>query len=301
MKLLMFLFAMPFVVTAQSNPVELGNVHWLRSYQDALNKSKVEKKPVLILFQEIPGCQTCKNYGTQVLAHPLLVEVIESEFIPLAIYNNKGGDDGEVLKLYNEPAWNNPVVRIVDQNGKDVVNRLNGNYSTSGLASTMTQAIIKNKGKAPAWLQLLTDELNAQQKGTMGATYSMYCFWTGEALFGKLNGVMQTSAGFQNGKEVVVVEYDPSLISLSKLNEIAGNHQCNTVAGGSFRPDDTPKYHLSNSQYKTVPMTELQKCRVNSALAEGLDPKEYLSPRQLAYLNKTPVKNRVTMELTQAW
>jgi hypothetical protein len=61
---------------------------------------------------------------------------------------------------------------------------------------------------------------------------------------------MQTSAGFQNGKEVVIVEYDPSLISLSKLNEIAGNHKCIAVAGGSFRPDNTPKYHLSNSPYK---------------------------------------------------
>jgi hypothetical protein len=160
---------MPLLVTAQTNPVELGNVHWLRNYRDALSKSKAESKPVLIVFQEIPGCSTCKNYGTQVLAHPLLVEAIESEFIPLAIYNNKGGEDGEVLKLYNEPAWNNPVVRIVDQNGKDVVNHLNGNYSTSGLASMMTQAIIKNKGKAPAWLQLLTDELNAQHKGHHGS------------------------------------------------------------------------------------------------------------------------------------
>ena len=140
----MFLFAMPLVITAQSNPVELGHVHWLRSYPDALNQSKAERKPVLILFQEIPGCQTCKNYGTQVLAHPLIVEAIESEFVPLAIYNNKGGDDSEVLQLYNEPSWNNPVVRIVDQNGKDVVSRLNGNYSTAGLTSVMTQAIIKN-------------------------------------------------------------------------------------------------------------------------------------------------------------
>jgi hypothetical protein len=48
-------------------------------------------------------------------------------------------------------------------------------------------------------------------------------------------------------------------------------------------------------------MTELQKCKVNSALADGLDPGEYLSPRQLAYLKKTPVINRVSMELTEAW
>jgi len=291
----------PVILSAQNNPVELGSVHWLRSYDEAVQKSKAEAKPILILFQEIPGCQTCRSYGSDVLTHPLLVEAIESEFIPLAIHNNKGGDDGETLKKFNEPAWNNPVVRIVDVNGKDVVARLNGNYSAAGLASIMSQAIIKNKGKAPAYLQLLSDELSAKQKGTAKATYTMYCFWTGEALFGKINGVVKTSAGFQSGKEAVVVEYDPSLVSLSKLNEVADHHQCNAISGGSFKADNTPKYYLSNSKYKTVPMTELQKCRVNSALADGLDPGEYLSPGQLAYLKKSPLVNRVSMELTEAW
>ncbi|HXR82089.1 MAG TPA: hypothetical protein VN763_14275, partial [Saprospiraceae bacterium] len=78
-------------------------------------------------------------------------------------------------------------------------------------------------------------------------------------------------------------------------------HQCAIASRSSFRADDTPKYYLSNSPYKNVPMTELQKCRVNSALADRLDPGEYLSPRQLAYLNKTPMTNRVSMAITEAW
>jgi len=301
LRILAVYFLNMFSVLAQTNPVELGNVHWLRSYDDAEAKSKTEGKPILILFQEIPGCQTCRSYGSDVLTHPLIVEAIETYFIPLAIHNNKGGADAEVLKQYNEPAWNNPVVRVVDQNGNDVVNRLSGNYSAAGLASLLTQTIIKKKGKAPAYLQLLSDELNARQKGIASATYSMYCFWTGEALFGKVNGVLKTSAGYQGGKEIVAVEYDPALITLSKLNEIASNHQCAIATGSSFRADDTPKYYLSNSPYKNVPMTELQKCRVNSALADHLDPGEYLSPRQLAYLSKEPVKNRVSMAITEAW
>jgi hypothetical protein len=301
MRTIVVYFLSTISILAQSNPIELGHVHWLRSFDEAQAKSKTENKPILIIFQEIPGCQTCKSYGSDVLTHPLIVEAIETYFIPLAIHNNKGGADAEVLKRYNEPAWNNPVVRIVDQDGKDVVNRLSGNYSVAGLASVLTQAIIKNKGKAPAYLQLLSDELTAQQKGIATATYSMYCFWTGEALFGKVNGVVKTSAGFQSGKESVIVEYDPAIISLSKLNEIADHHQCNVINNGTFKADVTPKYYLSNSKFKTVPMTELQKCRVNSALADGLDPEEFLSPRQLAYLNKTPVKNRVSMAITEAW
>jgi hypothetical protein len=300
MKKILFLLFFPLVVTGQNAPVELGDVHWLRSFDEARGKSKSEGKPILILFQEIPGCQTCRNYGSNVLTHPLLVEAIESYFVPLAIYNNKGGADAEVLHRYQEPAWNNPVVRVVDQQGKDVVNRLSGNYGTAGLASLLAEALISTQGKAPTYLQLLADELSALQRGTSITTYSMYCFWTGEALFGKVNGVMKTSAGYQNGKEVVMVEYDPSIITTSKLNEIAGHHQCNALSGGSFRLDATPKYYLANSKYRTVPMTELQKCRVNSALADGLDPAEFLSAKQLAYLHRD-TKNRVSMSLTDAW
>ena len=82
MRILAIYFLNMFSVLAQTNPVELGNVHWLRSYDDAQLKSKTEGKPILILFQEIPGCQTCRSYGSDVLTHPLLVEAIETYFIP---------------------------------------------------------------------------------------------------------------------------------------------------------------------------------------------------------------------------
>lgn len=286
MKHLLFLLLLPWGLGAQKNPVELGDVHWLRSMEEAQAKSKSENKLILILFQEIPGCETCKNYGKDVLTHPLIIETIETYFIPLAIYNNKGGADAEVLKKYNEPAWNNPVVRCVDLYGRDVAVRLNGNYSAAGLASWMTQILIKNKGRAPAYLQLLSDELMAAQRRQATVTYSMYCFWTGEALFGKLNGVVKTTAGYQDGKEVVTVTYDPTVISLAKLNEVAGNNKCTAMEKGEVCPDATPKYYLANSPYKKVPLTEIQKCRVNSALAEGQDPRPFLSPRQLSVVDK---------------
>lgn len=301
MKSIFLLCLFPVLVHGQSNPVELGDVHWLRSMTEAQAKSKAEHKPILILFQEIPGCQTCRNYGSEVLTHPLIVEAIETYFIPLAIHNNKGGEDAAILKRYNEPSWNNPVVRVVDENGDEVMKRLSGNYSLAGLSAYLTNALIKEKGKAPAYMQLLADELTALANGTMKHTYSMYCFWTGEALFGKVNGVVKTSAGFQGGKEVVVVEYDPKIVTASRLHEIAENHKCNIVTSGTFRLDVTPKYYLSNSKYKTVPMTELQKCRVNSALAENQNPDEYLSKRQLEYLKTMPAKNRVQMSISEAW
>ncbi len=123
MKLVILVFLFPHFLLAQNNPVELGNVHWLRSFDEAQARSKKEGKSILILFQEIPGCQTCRTYGSDVLTHPLLVEAIETAFIPLAIHNNKGGADAEILKRYNEPAWNNPVVRIVDSHGSQILPR----------------------------------------------------------------------------------------------------------------------------------------------------------------------------------
>jgi len=290
MKIFLLILLFPVSLLAQSNPIELGDVQWLRSFDEAQARSKKEGKPILILFQEIPGCETCKNYGSNVLTQPLIVEAIETEFIPLAIQNNKGGHDAEILRRFNEASWNNPVVHIVDSEGANVVPRLSGNYTTAGISTLMTNALIKKNGKAPVYLQLLTDELTAQQKGTAKATYSMYCFWTGEALFGKLNGVVKTTAGFEGGKEVVVVEFNPTVISKTELDKIAQNQKCNVSPGGSFKPDATPKYYLSNSNYKNIPMAEIQKCRVNSALGEGQDPKVFLSERQVALLGSTSKK-----------
>jgi hypothetical protein len=108
--------------------IELGKVTWNRNYQDALQKSKETGKPVLLFFQEISGCATCVNYGRNVLSHPLMVDLIESEFIPLAIYNNKPGKDAEILRLYNEPSWNNPVAHFIDAEGKDIIPKLEDNY-----------------------------------------------------------------------------------------------------------------------------------------------------------------------------
>lgn len=300
MKLIILILLYPVLMMAQTNPEELGAVHWLRSYNEAQARSLKEGKPILLLFQEIPGCETCRNYGNDVLTHPLIVEAIETEFIPLAIYNNKGGDDAYVLHLFNEASWNNPVVHIVDNYGSNIIPRLSGNYTAAGICALMTNALIKVKGKAPAYLQLLTDELTAYQKGTSTVMYSMYCFWTGEALFGKINGVFKTTAGYQGGKEVVSVQFDPAIVKKEELDKIAESQKCSASPGGSFKPDSTPKYYLSNSDYKVIPMTEIQKCRVNSALGEKQDPKVFLSERQLAFL-KISKTNCVEMTLKDAW
>ena len=66
--------------------------------------------------------------------------------------------------------------------------------------------------EVPTYLSLLEEELIADKSGTETAVFSMYCFWTGEKEIGKLDGVVETQAGFMNGCEVVAVKYDPEVI-----------------------------------------------------------------------------------------
>ena len=47
-----------------------------------------------------------------------MVEAIEDAFVPVVVFNNKGGKDAQLLKRFNEPSWNNPVVRFLDGSGK---------------------------------------------------------------------------------------------------------------------------------------------------------------------------------------
>lgn len=288
-------------------PEELGDVTWYRDYQKALSIAEKEQKPVLILFQEVPGCSTCRNYGNKVLSHPLIVEAIETLFVPLAIYNNKGGADAKVLKAYNEPTWNNPVVRIINDKEYELVPRLGNNYSAAGLVTNMLQALDYHNQVAPGYLELLGEELRAQSKGTETATVAMSCYWSGEGKLGQINGIVGTQAGFMGGKEVVHIEYNPEILTYDNLIEKAQKNQCanhiytenksqqiaakevvssNKVsAKKQFRLAHDPKYYLSRTHYQYVPMTPLQASRANSLVGNRKSPEAVLSPEQIALAN----------------
>ena len=313
----------------QQQAIELGKVHWLRNINEAVAFSEQKERPIFILFQEVPGCATCRNYGNAVLSHPLIVEAIETLFIPLAIHNNKQGEDARVLKYFGEPSWNNPVVRIVNSNKQAVVPRLSGNYSALGLVEAMLQALTLSGLAAPNYLELLAEELRAERSGTQTATFSMYCFWTGEGTYGQLDGVVATEPGFMDGREVVQVEYNPAIISFEELakkgkaascasktyvDDRAQREAARALFGSSgisntkaFRPDGEPKYYLSRTSYRYIPMTPLQAARANSLVGKGENPNHLLSPRQLELLEqmkKRPElkwKNVIGVDFKEAW
>lgn len=49
---------MPFLFILSAcggTPVELGQVNWERKLEPSLARSEVDRKPIFLLFQEIPG------------------------------------------------------------------------------------------------------------------------------------------------------------------------------------------------------------------------------------------------------
>jgi len=241
------------------------------------------------------------------LSHPLIVDAAQTLFVPACVYNNVKGADARVLERFEEPASNNPVVRIVSGSGDDLVPRIAGRWTIDAVAHGMMAALAKAGRKPPEWLRLLADEHKALRRGTESAVFGMACFWTGEAEFGRIDGVVGTRPGVLDGDEVVEVRFDPEVISYRSLLDRAASHECaNRVFTRSdaqqaiaskklgkravrsdepIRPDKQPKYHLSGTPLRFVPMTELQATRINARIGHG-DFEEILSPSQLDLLRR---------------
>ncbi len=50
------------------------------------------------------------------------------------------------------------------------------------------------------------------------ATFSMYCYWTGEATLGRVPGILSSRIGHMSGAgEIVQVDYDPGQVNLAEL------------------------------------------------------------------------------------
>ncbi len=85
-----------------------------------------------------------------------MVEAIEEHFIPVLVYNNKAVDS-EILKAFNEPSWNNPVVRFLNSDGKDVIPRKDGVWTTGPLAARMIKSLEAAGREVPGFLKTVAD------------------------------------------------------------------------------------------------------------------------------------------------
>jgi hypothetical protein len=295
------------VLRKSDNPIEAGSVEWSRDLDDAIKKSGNTGIPVLVLFQEIPGCIGCQTFGREVLTNPLLVEAIETLFIPVLIYNNRpGGKDQEWLQRYREPAWNFQVIRFFGGDGSDIIPRKEQIWSIGGVAARMVDVLRKLGRQVPLYLSALMLEHDTDNHEKIG--FAMACFWTGEYQLGRVEGVIATEAGWYDNREVTLVTYHKNLITPDELVEYAASVRCaqrvyplpGTVVDRNrfeskplrlenYRPakESDQKKQLDNwpEIKKISSLTPMQATKINSLAPDNhVQSLDWLSPRQLIEL-----------------
>ncbi len=60
-------------------------------------------------------------------------------------------------------------------------------------------------------------EVRDREPVTETATFSMYCYWTGEATVGRVEGVVASRIGHWGGAEIVQVDFDPAVTDVETL------------------------------------------------------------------------------------
>jgi peptide methionine sulfoxide reductase MsrA len=287
--------------------IEVGAVRWQRDLDAAFEASRRTGKPILAFFQEVPGCSGCQKFGASVMSYQPIVQAIEHEFLPVLIYNNRGGKDAEILNRYHEPAWNYQVIRFFDSSGRDLIPRKELVWTRGPLAVRMIQALEAAGRPVPGYLEVTAYEDNAELQEE--AAFAQPCFWSGEVMLGRVPGVITTEAGWINGREVTLVHYRPDLVSLEALIDSA-------VAAGVaetvfLRTDEERQlvgrtrrlgvgsldgtYHrarqsdqnrqIRDSVFAEIDLSPMQRTKINAFVATDMQQAlSWLTPGQLAEL-----------------
>ena len=268
--------------TGGGQPVEVGVVRWGRDLDEARRHSRDTGKPIFALFQEVPGCAGCKQFGRDVLSDRVVVDAIEELFVPLLIHNNSPGRDGEICEMFGEPSWNYQVVRFLDADGADIIARQDRVWDTGPLVARMVATLEQAGRPVPAYLRLIEQEHSERLRRVH---FAQGCFWVGETEIGQIDGVVATSAAFMGGHEVTSVWFDPAVVTLVSLTE-----QCvaRGVASAVFA-DPAGIAELADGGYAAHPIDEPshrvalgrdQKRQIGSVVRRG-----DLSEAQLTKLN----------------
>ena len=248
------------------------------------------------------------------LAQPRVIQILENDFIPVAIYNNAGGYDKKILNHFNEPSWNYQVMRFLDADLKDIIPRKDKVWDVRGTLNRMAKALEVSKKSSQGSAK--KSESSSQAASNKVAAFAMYCFWTGEAKLGSLDGVSETEAGFYDGHEVVVVKYNDQEIDLLTLVDEAEKFDCasavylpdaadrklvkdktrlRTVKNFDFSsgyrraPESDQKRQLSSakSMLKKLDLTPQQWTKLNSRGVSGARIDQVLTPSQIASLKSS--------------
>lgn len=145
----------------------------------------------------------------------------------------------------------------------------------------------------------------AEEKSLARVAFAQHCFWAGEMKLGQIEGVIHTEAGFFQGHEVTLVDYDPKRISIEQLARqaqragvgdrvhlVAGSRFSGTSIGGvplgvsldfTYRPAPASdqKKQMQGTRFSRLDLTSEEATKVNTFVRS--DPRralESLAPAQ---------------------
>src|SRR3546814_20647449 len=101
-----------------------------------------------------------------------MVELIADRFVPVAIFNNHPGADAEILRRYDEPSWNNPVVRFLGPDGAELLPKLADRYDALGLHEKTTDALDRPGADVHGYLRLSGRDLLGELGLGKSVTYT---------------------------------------------------------------------------------------------------------------------------------
>lgn len=182
----------------------------------------------------------------------------------------------------------NPLLRVLAPDGITLSRAQLANANTGAGLAEMVRLLEAAHRPVPHYLQLVCDEYSGRPTET--ARFAVGCYWEGERELGKLHGVVASRTGTIGKDEVVELKFDPKVVDATALAERAKHMSCFRgvpSAQAAIAEDPEQQHTLANHpEFSDIPMTPLQRTKVNAALWDHQDLTQFLSPRQIKLLQR---------------
>ena len=186
---------------------EAGAVHWTTSFAQAEVEARASGKLIFVQFTEIPGSQTCQDYGRDVLSHPIIADLLEEAFVPCLVNTHGGGEAAEILGIFGIAELSGgPAVHFVDADRREVAPRYqckaaHGNSNLRAEAAAVfhaaADALAAVQQPLPPYARLMGPVGAAAVVGlgmeSEWLVFTVDSFWSAEALLGALPAALSTA------------------------------------------------------------------------------------------------------------
>jgi hypothetical protein len=177
----------------------------------------------------------------------------------------------------------NPLLRVLAPAGISWSREQLSNPDTGAGLAEMQRRLQADHRPIPEYFRLVCDEYSGRPRQT--ARFSVGCYWEGERELGKIPGVVASRTGNIGREEVVELRFDPDVIDSSGLAERAKALACfrGCASTQAALVEDAEQQHTlaNHPEFAGIPLTPLQRTKVNAALWDHQDLTGLLSPTQL--------------------